>query len=180
MKKLFIFCALLIISASVFSQVDTVNNGTAPGSGDGEYLYTAFQKINDAITHINNELYTIDTVTASQLLAGDSILYVNDTNKLASSLIIEYVYNGDPYTISTTDTVKFKTQRSSADVFVIGLSDDLFTQESSFRFSVALEIPEDDTGLFWLDIPTGKLTAGDSYLIVHLKTNTVYASTTNR
>lgn len=43
----------LFISITTFSQLDTVNNGSFSGAGDGEVLYTAFQKVNLAIKAIN-------------------------------------------------------------------------------------------------------------------------------
>ncbi len=52
MKKLLTFI-LLILPAIALSQIDTVNNGSSPGAGDGEILYSAFQKVNKSIDTIN-------------------------------------------------------------------------------------------------------------------------------
>lgn len=61
MKTILIVIGLLL-SSFAFGQLDTVNNGTAPGSGNGEILYTAFQKVNRAIVQLN------DTIDADSVI----------------------------------------------------------------------------------------------------------------
>lgn len=58
MKNILIIIAGFL-AHSAFSQIDTVNNGSYPGSGDGETLYTAFQKVNEAIHFLNDSIITI-------------------------------------------------------------------------------------------------------------------------
>lgn len=61
MKTILIFIGILL-STSVFCQLDTVNNGSGPGVGDGEILYSAFEKVNRAIVQLN------DTIDADSVI----------------------------------------------------------------------------------------------------------------
>ena len=62
MKRILILLGLFI-GVSIHAQIDldTVNNGSFAGAGDGEALYTSFQKVNSAITVLNNSV-SIDTI----------------------------------------------------------------------------------------------------------------------
>lgn len=61
MKALLIILGL-ILSVSVFGQLDTVDIGSGPGNHDGEILYTAFQKVNASIRQLN------DTIAADSVI----------------------------------------------------------------------------------------------------------------
>ena len=69
MKGLFLAISLFL-SCSLFGQLDTINTGSAPGAGDGEVLYTAFGKVNNAISALN------DTISA------DSVIFNYKTGSL--------------------------------------------------------------------------------------------------
>jgi len=58
--KIKILLVLIVIGINVCAQTDTVNNGTGPGVGDGEILYTAFEKVNENIKEVN-KISSVDT-----------------------------------------------------------------------------------------------------------------------
>lgn len=68
-KLLFILLTLITVNVSAQIVLDTVNNGTGPGSGNGEILYTAFQKVNASINAINNNV-SIDSIAVNYYIGS--------------------------------------------------------------------------------------------------------------
>lgn len=124
MKKLFLLIAFVPILS--FSQIDTINNGTAPGAGNGEILYSAFHKCNQTIDTVNKynaewrELpYGPDSVLASSTdtmnLVGDTLeagtvhgrykTLEGDSVKFGDLWVKKSSFNPDSVIASSTDTI---------------------------------------------------------------------------
>lgn len=61
MKKI-LTLYILFISIVVNAQLDTINTGSGPGTGDGDPGRIAFQKVNSSIKQVNNNTENIDSL----------------------------------------------------------------------------------------------------------------------
>ena len=100
MKKILIV-ALTCISLTTFGQIDTVNNGHAPGDGTGEGLYYAFGKVNNAIKEIDTVVIKTSGYVVPQLfgavgdgLTDDSTPIQNAINYAQSNNLALYIPSG--------------------------------------------------------------------------------------
>lgn len=104
-----IILVLLTINVSSQEVLDTVNNGSGPGSGNGEILYTAFQKVNKSITRVNDltpitQSSTIDYYI-SQTPVGSDV--TGDGTQLNPWATIKFALENTPDIVSNAATVTY-------------------------------------------------------------------------
>lgn len=110
MKKIFFLIIGLFICGISFSQLDTINVGSAAGAGDGEVLYTAFLKTNSAIKQLN------DTI------AADSVIFNYQTGSLtdgAPTLSEINTILGSPSTKQAGFTARIKDTNGSGLIYYL-------------------------------------------------------------
>lgn len=116
MKKLFYL--LFTLTTLISCTLDKVDTGSAPGAGDGEILYTAFNKVNVVIDTVQYLLLITDTVDKDvdtlKLVKIDSIYNENTGTWLTNLDTIDIItsFTSPIDTLTITDSLSVGLIRS--------------------------------------------------------------------
>lgn len=170
MKKLIIFF-FLFLSSSAFAQLDTINNGSAPGDGNGEKLFYAFQKVNKAIKMIDSNSARLDTISIDSVAYSDTSNYSNYSDTSTWFLSGNYT---DLVNIPATFTPESHTQDIST---INSLTGTLNSKQDTTSRYIGLTLVESDTikstvSIMGNDTVTGSLKFSEVWRIFEADTIT--------
>lgn len=156
MKKLLLFITGLMFVQVAFCQVDRFR---------GDVIIDGELKVANSIIPV--EVASI--ITSSQLLSGDSIVIINDSITEVISVSAELVFGTTPYSVISTDTIFIKTLSGVGVIKVAGIEPTFMELTENKISGGPVSTQQSDGKIYWIDIPSGLLSGGDSGLIVYTR-----------
>lgn len=111
----------------------------------------------------------VNIISSSQLLSGDSILIVNDSITEIERISAELVFGTTAYTLNSSDTILVKTLSGSDTVRIAGIEASFLELTEDKITGSPVSTQKSDGKIYWIDIPSGLFTLGDSGLIIYTK-----------